>query len=328
MVTAAARPHIVCWPRLSFAREATVAALREIDAIELSVADDVEALLPLVASADALVLHSAPEPMARRVVDAIVAGPGRLRWMHFLTAGRDGFEAAGLPRGVAVSHVAGASAPAVAEHALALLLALARRLPAAVDQARAARWDRTSLGPFMSLEDARVAVLGTGAIGGEVAKRLAAFGAVPVGISRTGGARAGFAENHPVADLHAVLAMVAAVVVAVPLDAPTRHLLDAAAFAAMPRGALVVNVGRGAVIDQAALGAALASGRLGGAGLDVTDPEPPGAGDPLWTWPNLIVTPHVAVEGNAATVRRLAEGTAENVRRFARGEPPLHPAER
>ena len=314
------RPHILCWPRLEMARQETVAALSAVEGIELCVVETLPELLASLGEADALVLHSAPLSQAQAVVNALVPG-GRLRWVHFLTAGRDAFETAGLPKDLLVSHVAGASAPVVAEHAMALLLALCRRLPTALSFARDARWDRQAMGRLVSLEGRTVGVLGTGAIGREVALRLRSFGAVAIGVNSSGSAQAGFDEIQAVAGLHGLLARCDALVVAVPLTPATRHLLDAAAFAALPAGAYVVNVARGAVIDQDALCDALHSGHLGGAGLDVTDPEPVPSEDRLWSCPNLIVSPHVAAEGSDATARRIADGTAENVCRFVRGEP-------
>lgn len=318
----AAVPHIVCWPRLGLARPQTLAALAQLDGIRLTVVETLPDLLAVLAGADALVLHSAPLAQAQAVVDRLVPG-GRLRWMHFLTAGRDAFETAGLPPTMQVTHVSGASAPAVAEHAMALLLALCRRLPAALEFAGQRRWDRAAMGRFVSLEGKTVGVIGAGAIGREVARRLRAFGARAVGVTRSGADQPGFDEMQAAARLHTVLPRCDAVVLAVPLTAVTRHLIDAAALAALPKGAFVVNVARGAVIDQAALCEALHSGHLGGAGLDVTEPEPPWHDDPIWSCPNLIVSPHVAVEGSGATAQRIAAGTAENVRRFVRGEPLL-----
>jgi len=97
-------------------------------------------------------------------------------------------------------------------------------------------------------------------------------------------------------------------------------LIDAAALAAMPANALLVNVSRGPVVDGAALHHALAAGHLAGAGLDVTDPEPLPATDPLWHMPGVIITPHISTFGSRATGRRLAEQFERNVERFARGE--------
>jgi phosphoglycerate dehydrogenase-like enzyme len=124
----------------------------------------------------------------------------------------------------------------------------------------------------------------------------------------------------PSARLHEALAQSDAVVLAVTYNDETRHLIDAAALAAMPENSLLVNVSRGPVVDGTALHAALAAGKLAGAALDVTDPEPLPATDPLWSTPGVIVTPHIATFGSIATGQRLADQYDRNLERFARGE--------
>jgi phosphoglycerate dehydrogenase-like enzyme len=101
-------------------------------------------------------------------------------------------------------------------------------------------------------------------------------------------------------------------------------MIGAAQLAACRRGAILINLARGALVDQPALVAALRSGQLGGAGLDVTDPEPLPAGDPLWSCPNVLVTPHVGGSSGPAGRARLAAFVSGNVARFAAGEPPMH----
>jgi phosphoglycerate dehydrogenase-like enzyme len=125
----------------------------------------------------------------------------------------------------------------------------------------------------------------------------------------------------PSSRLHDALAQSDVAIVTVAYDERTRHLIDAAALAALPANALVVNVSRGPVVDTAALQRALSDGHLGGAALDVTDPEPLPPGDPLWTTPGVIITPHIGSFGSRATGQRLAEQYDRNLDRFARGEP-------
>ncbi len=124
----------------------------------------------------------------------------------------------------------------------------------------------------------------------------------------------------PSARLHDALAQSDAAILTVSFTDETRRLIDAAALAAMPEHGLLVNVSRGPVVDGAALQHALADGHLAGAALDVTDPEPLPAGDPLWHTPGVIITPHIATFGSRATGRRLADQYARNLERFARGE--------
>lgn len=266
-------------------------------------------------------LYDALVADARRIVEAVRAAP-RLRWMHFVSAGREGFEAAGLPPpGVAVSYAAGGVAPTVAEHAMALLLALARCVPEMVTQGLASRWDRALASRARSLEGATIAIVGTGHIGVGIAQRARAFGMHAVGVSRRAAADAALDESLPLADLHAVLARADAVAIAIALSAETRHLIGRAELAACKPGALLVNVARGGIIDHRALVEALHSGHIGGAGLDVTDPEPLPENDPLWRAPNVLISPHFAGGGSAASIARLADGAADNLRRLIDGRP-------
>ena len=311
--------RVLYWARLALARAAIIDAVQAVPGCQLTVADTLDDALAGVAHADALVLYDAPVADARRMVDALRHTP--VRWMHVVSAGREGFEAAGLPRGLVITSAAGAVAPTVAEHAMALLLALGRRLPEAVLQGRESRWDRALAARARSLEGGTLAIVGTGHIGLELATRARAFGLHTVGVSRRVIDDPRLDESRPLADLHAVLARADAVAIAIALAEGTRHLIDRRALAACKRGALLVNVARGGVIDHPALVEALASGQIGGAGLDVTDPEPLPADDPLWSAPNVLITPHYAGGGSAASIRRLADGVAGNLQRLLSGQP-------
>lgn len=314
--------HVVYWARLGLARRELTEAMAAVPGCVLNVVDQVDDCVQALAEADALVLYDAPQADAKRVVDAIAAA-GRLRWMHFVSAGREGFVAAGLPAGVAISYAAGGVSPTVAEHAMALLLALARRVPEMVLQQAQSRWDRQLALRAVSLEGMTLAIVGTGHIGIELARRARAFGMRTVGLSRGARPDPALTESHPLDARLRVFAEADAVVVAIALTADTRHLVGAAELAACRRGALLVNIARGGVIDQAALIAALESGHIGGAGLDVTSPEPLPAEDALWRAPNVLISPHFAGSGSAASTRRLAQGAAANLRRLLAGE-PLH----
>lgn len=311
--------RVVYWARLVLARAALIEQLKAVPGCELVVAESTDDVLAALTEAEALVLYDAPRADARRVVDAITGS--KLRWMHFVSVGRDGFEAAGLPPGVAITYAAGCVAPTVAEHAMALLLALARRVPEMVRQADGRRWDRSLAARTVSLEGATLAVLGTGHIGLAMARRARAFGMRTVGLSRSAAPADALDESLPLEALRATLARADALAVAVALTPATRHLIGREAFAACKRGLLLVNVARGGVIDQAAMVEALHAGILGGAGLDVTDPEPLPPGDPLWTSPQVLISPHIGAGGSAASVARIAAGAAENLRRLTTGAP-------
>jgi len=208
----------------------------------------------------------------------------------------------------------------VAEHAVTLLLALLRQLPQ-MRQAESRAWDQKVTARIGTLNDATVAVIGFGNIGREIANRLRAFGARVVAVTRSGEAGPLADEAACVEDLHAVLGRCDAAILAVPLTPATRHLIDAAALAAMPRHGLLVNIARGGVIDSAALAEALGAGRIAGAALDVTDPEPLPPESPLWSLPNAIVTPHVAGFGGQVPARRVLALIERNFDHYRSGRP-------
>lgn len=242
-----------------------------------------------------------------------------LRHLHLLSLGYE-WVLDHLPVGVAVSNSRGAVEDATAEHGLALILASLRALPAAVDQQRRGEW-----APLWtsSLHGSTVVVLGHGGVGREVVSRLEPFrpaSILPVA-SRARTTYAGL-RVHAMGELPAVLPRTDVVVVTLPHTPETERLVDEKFLSALPDGALLVNIGRGAVVDTDALLAEVAAGRLRAA-LDVTDPEPLPAGHPLWTAPGCLVTPHMA--GNTDEFLRLATGIAvEQVRRLASGRDPVH----
>ena len=312
--------RVVYWARLGLAKTQIIEGLGGLDGCDLVVVETLPQVLAALPGAEALVLFDAPPADARQVTEALDAPGNTVRWMHFISAGREGFEAAGLPRKVVMSYAAGAVAPAVAEHAMALMLALGRRVPEMLAQMHEGRWDRALSLRATSLEDQTLAIIGFGRIGEELARRARPFGMRIVGVTRSAKASGEVDAVESLASLHRVLGEADVVVVAIALTAETHHLIDAAALAACKRGAVIVNVARGGVIDQAALIDALRSGQIGGAGLDVTDPEPLPAGDPLWTAPNVVISPHYAGGGSLASMKRIADGVVENFRRLQRGE--------
>lgn len=312
--------RIVYWARIALARAGLIEGLRAVPGCDLVVVQTTDELLAALPGAEGLVLFDAPVADARRVVAAIGSPGSCLRWVHFISAGREGFEAAGLPTGPAITYAAGAVAPTVAEHAMAMLLALCRRVPEMVTQGHERRWDRGPQARTFSLEGRTMAIIGMGHIGQGVARRARAFGMKTIGLSRRALPDEALDESLPLAQLHATLARADVVMVAIALAAETRHLLGHEALAACRRGAVLVNVARGGIVDQAALAQALASGQLGGAGLDVATPEPLPADDPLWSAPNLLVSPHIAGSGSAASLARLVDGATDNLRRLLAGQ--------
>jgi D-2-hydroxyacid dehydrogenase (NADP+) len=210
--------------------------------------------------------------------------------------------------GVRLTNSSGSSSAPIARTVMMYLLALARDLPRMMRaQANAEwAWDRWS-----ELEGKRVAVIGYGPIGEEVVRLTTAFGMQPVIIRRqVQGDET--CPVRPLVELAAVMAEVDAVVLALPLNDDTRGIISADVIAAMQTHAFFINVGRGELVDQPALTEALASGKLGGAGLDVTDPEPLPADDPLWALPNVIITPHNSGSTDG-TARRASERFLANL---------------
>jgi phosphoglycerate dehydrogenase-like enzyme len=235
-----------------------------------------------------------------------------VRVVQALTAGYDDL-ARLVPGGVTLCTARGLHDASTAEHALALILAAQRELPRWVRAQDEGRWEHAHT---RSLADCRVLIVGYGSIGSALDARLRACEAETV---RVAGRPRPDEGVFGVADLDGLLPAADIVVLITPLSAETRGLLDARRLALLPDGALVVNVGRGPVLDTSAILAETASGRLRAA-LDVTDPEPLPSGHPLWHSPGTIITPHVA-GGAAAFYPRAADFIVQQVRRFAAGEP-------
>lgn len=241
----------------------------------------------------------------------------QLQWFHTFSAGVDApFFQGLLQRGIRLSTSAGSQAVPIAQTVLLYLLALSRDLPGWLDAQREHRWEPRDV---MDLQGQRMLILGMGPIGREVARLGLALGMDVVGLRRTPRGDEP-CETRPLAELDDLLPSCDALVLAIPLVPETHHLIDAARLAKLPAGALLLNVARGDVVDEEALVAALESGRLGGAGLDVFHEEPLPAKSPLWDLPRVIVTPHSS--GTTPANRdRAAAIFLENLGRFERGEP-------
>jgi phosphoglycerate dehydrogenase-like enzyme len=233
-----------------------------------------------------------------------------LRVVQVLSAGVD-WIADRVPAGVTLCSARGARDRAMAEWVMAAILADAKGAREVAEQQGRRHWELVKLGDASNL---RVLVLGFGSIGRALATMLAAFDCETVGVARR--ARDGI---HGIDELAALLPQADVVVNLLPLTEATRAAVGAGEFAAMRDGALYVNAGRGATTDTGALVAALHSGRIR-AVLDVVDPEPLPAEHPLWTAPNVIVSPHSAGDTPAADRAAWALAAAQ-LRRYAAGEP-------
>jgi D-2-hydroxyacid dehydrogenase (NADP+) len=256
-------------------------------------------------------------PDRMRVFLGVCTRAPHLAWLHTSFAGTDHpvFDAL-LARGITITNGVGNSAPSIAGTVMLYLLALSRDLPRWTRDQDARRWESRR---FDDLAGKRLGIVGMGAIGGEVARLAAAFEMEVIGLRR-----------HPRGDepcptraadaLPELLAWADVIVVAAPLTDATRGMFDADAFAAMRPGAWFVNVGRGEVVDEAALVDALARGHVGGAGLDVFATEPLPNDSQLWAMPNVIITPHSSGV-TSRSYRRSIDLFVDNFGRHARGEP-------
>jgi phosphoglycerate dehydrogenase-like enzyme len=299
--------------------EAELTELAQRCGLDFVVARDEHELLTALPDADALWIT--PTFYQRVVPQAVKAEPGRLKWIGLTSAGYDAFLRAGIPPGVHTTYAVSVHGPTVAEHAIALLLALVRQLPRAIAAQTDGVWDAPAMiGNMRSLEDLTVTIVGFGSIGSAIATRLRPLAKRIIGVTRSGAPDARADEMFPSARLHAALAQSDAVILIVPFNDDTRHMIDAAALRALPAGAVVLNLARGSVVDGAALYRALEQKHIAGAALDVTDPEPLPAGHPLWHAPGVIITPHIGGFGSHATGKRLAEQFERNLELFARGE--------
>jgi phosphoglycerate dehydrogenase-like enzyme len=259
--------------------------------------------------------------------NAFAAKAGRLKFIQSISAGVDQYDPAVLrEHGIRLASAQGANANAVSEHAIALILALARKIPEARDNQAQRHW-RGMIGDLSRREDElggkTLLVVGIGRIGGRLARLAKAFGMNVVGLRRDPArGTEGADEIHGMDQLKAQLPRADYVALTCALTAETRGLMDGAAFAAMKPGATLVNVARGRVCDEAALVAALQSGRIGQAALDVTADEPLAADSPLWAMPNVLITPHTGGETRSYedNVLDLME---ENLARLRRGEATL-----
>jgi phosphoglycerate dehydrogenase-like enzyme len=250
-------------------------------------------------------------PSGGHELERVLEAHPDISWVQLPWAGVDAF-ADLLHRHVGDGRVwtsaKGSYAGPVAEHALTLALAVLRELPRRV---RAEEWKHDERG--RTLHGARVVIVGGGGITRELLRLLEPFGVRVTVVRRTDAAVPGAARTVTSAGLVGALADADVVFVTAALTDATRGLIGRDALAALPPGAILVNVARGAIVDTEELVAALEAGRLGGAGLDVTDPEPLPPGHPLWTAPNCIVTPHVA-DTDAMTIPLFAERIGRNTR--------------
>lgn len=265
---------------------------------------------------------SAAEVIFGNLPPEMLAGAKGLKWLQLNSAGADAYTRPGtLAADVQLTTAVGAYGLTVSEHMLAMLLSMNRRLPEYERNQEAGLWRQA--GAVRSVEGSTILTLGLGNIGGDFSRKVKALGAYTLGVRRSVGACPDYLDElHPLSDLDALLPRADVVAICLPLTEETRGLFDASRLARMKPGALLINIGRGPIVETDALLAALEAGRLGGACLDVTDPEPLPAGHPLWKAPRVMITPHVA--GHfflPETKNRVVAIFCENLARYQTGQP-------
>lgn len=242
-----------------------------------------------------------------------------LKWVQMTWAGADRYYSGDFPRNIRLTTASGAFGETIAEHALAMLLSLCRRLPAYI---RAGAW--YDLGCEKQICGATAMIFGCGDLGSSIARRLKALGAATVGVCRN--------ARHRREHFDVLTTMECAefflpeadfVLCALPHSPQTAGYFNSIRIGLLKQNAIFINVGRGSLVDIDALAQALSEGRLFGVGLDVTDPEPLPQGHPLWMLPNAIITPHVAGVSFGhlpQTEQKIWAICEENLTRYRRGE--------
>jgi phosphoglycerate dehydrogenase-like enzyme len=271
-----------------------------------------DALLRAVADADAFI------GMPSR--DVIVAGK-RLAWVQVLEAGVEKYRFPELINSsIVLTNLKKVASPGIADHAMGMLLALTRQLNYFIAARTQESWVRKRYNVF-ELQGMTAVVIGVGGIGSQVAQRAWASGMHVIGVDPQDINPTPYVERLVYPDrLDTVLPLADVVFVCAPLTTESEHMIGEKQFGLMKRGVFFIAVSRGKLYATPALVSALESGKVAGAGLDVTDPEPLPKGHPLWKFENVIVTPHIATYSQHEGERAIAV-IEDNIARFAKGEP-------
>lgn len=245
-----------------------------------------------------------------------------LKWIQLNNAGTEGYCEPGiLPEGALLANATGAYGLAISEHMIGSLFELRKKLHLYYRNQLSHDWK--SEGFVDVIEGSRVLVIGFGDIGSAFGRKMAALGCRVAGIRRRASEKPAWLEELcGMEALDRLLPWADVVTLSLPGNADTRHTLNRERIALLKKNAVVINVGRGSAIDTDALCDALYAGRIAGAALDVTDPEPLPPSHPLWDAPNAVITPHIS--GGFAlpeTLEQIVELFAQNLRRYLKGEP-------
>ncbi len=286
--------------------------------VEIVPAQDMAEAVALAGDVDAVLGPCSAELLA--------AGP-RIRWIQAYSAGVE--RCVAIPalreRDILLTNMQRVAGPVMAEHVIAMMMSFARGLHFYIPERMAGRWTQETPATvrMLTIEGKTLLVVGLGGIGTEVARRAHALGMRVIATRASGREGPAYVSYVGLSDeLHKLAGEADFVVNTTPLTPATTGLFDAKFFAAMKPGAYFFNVGRGKSVVQADLVAALQGGRLAGAGLDVTDPEPLPADSPLWKMQNVILTPHVSTRSDLGSEARSVI-VIENLRRYVAGEKML-----
>lgn len=279
--------------------------------------------------ADATILMSFGNQLPR----GIFQQAKRLRWVHSFGTGVDGIiDQPELKPEIIVTATRGIHGAPMSELALLLMLSLMRDFPRTIRAQSDQHWDRWRVG---LLQGKTVGILGLGGIAEDLAPRCKAFGMQVVGLSRTHRPVPGFDKIVARDKLAQAVAELDFLVLLIPHSAETHHIIDATIFAAMKPTGFLVNIARGGVVDEDALMDALRNGQIAGAAIDVMQTEPLPAGHPLWSTPNLIITPHLggyyqgyiedSIEQICLNITKFLEGSTEAMTNRVEHQPPHTP---
>lgn len=294
----------------------TDAQLHMLESIPHTIGDSAEAFAEAAADAEALLYWTG----SRETLRDVVARCPKLRWIHSRNAGVDNIlfpELVEYP--IPLTNSSGVFSPSLGEFAIAGMLWFAKDIPRLLRNQQARRWEQFDVD---QLTGHTLGIVGYGDIGRAVAVRARAMGMRILAVKRhfPDAPDPLIDEFHKPAELHAMLSVCDYVAVAAPLTPETRHMISTAEFAAMKPTAVIINVGRGPVIDQAAMTSALAEHKIRGAALDVFEQEPLDPGDPLWGMENVLVSPH-STDHTRDWLDNAMRLFLEQYERFRQGQP-------
>jgi phosphoglycerate dehydrogenase-like enzyme len=315
----APRYRLVFFARIPFLVDTLTKLLGAEPDVDLVVVPTFEELKVALPGADGLILVDIPLEMSPAMRALLREPTTTLRWIHVISAGREGIDASDVPPAIVVTSAAGAHSPVLGETIMAYILAFVRRIPEFARATAEHKWDRSVVPSMTSVEGQTLAIVGLGHVGRELAKRARAFGMKIVAATRTPKDEPLVDEVHPLAKLHDVLARADFVALTIAQSAETTHLIGAAEFAVCKPTAYFVNMARGGIVDQVALVEALRAGTIAGIGTDVTDPEPLPPDDPLWAAPNVVISPHCAGSTSPFSQQRLSGRVMDNLDRLRKG---------